>query len=342
MINFTKRALVRMIAFPAVIIAALMIMVFAGDSGDCERIELQNNYSRAAGELSGGLENMKNTLLKVKYSNCPQLSGELLDGLYNFALNASGERAREESEFPQVPLKNPLMLAGERTVSEEEAREIAIRITGVQTLALIAEEAGRMASYVFSDSGGSVTVAITKAGGHLSYLLGYREVESERISVSQAAQEARRYLERLGVIETGDIIETFHETRGGICRISFASMQGNITLYTDIIKVAVAMDNGEILSVDKRGWLINHVPGGRGLHEPALGAEEARGRVSPLLTVEGAKLCIISNNSEEILCYEFRCYAEDGRQILVYINADTGREERILLLEISADGTVVI
>ena len=32
----------------------------------------------------------------------------------------------------------------------------------------------------------------------------------------------------------------------------------------------------------------------------------------------------------------------DGRQMLVYINADTGKEEQILLLEISENGTLTV
>jgi hypothetical protein len=330
-----------MIAFPAVIIAALAAIILTGGfnvNNDCERIELYNNRRRAEGELCYSLESIKTTLLKVRYSNCPQLTGELLEGLYDYAVKASDCETLKHTDAEPPELHVPLMLIGAREVSAEEAHEAAVRASGAQGLTLIAEEAGRTPSYVFSS--GDVTAAVTKAGGFLSYMLSYREVEAERITASQAANEARRYLERLGIT---NIIETFHEIRDNICIIEFAGIQDNITLYTDIIKIAVAMDNGGVLSADKRGWLSNHEPNGRGIDEAALSIEEARARVSPLLTVEGAKLCIIrSGSGREVLCYEFRCYAEDGRQLLVYINADTGREERILLLEISGYGFIAV
>jgi hypothetical protein len=429
MINITKRALVRIIAFPAAIITALVIMIFTG-AAEAERVKsaLENNYSRAAAELNSSIENIKNTLLKAQYTGSQELLNELavrlerdasaakmslsqlpvsdlnlvntnkflsqagnyakalaltdyditaedhenLKLLYDYAVRLSEQLWRGdftaseppdiidgfrelEDTFADYPMliydgpfsdhimqKEPLMLIGAEIISEEEALQKAIRAYGVQSLSLTGEEAGRMPSYIFSDS--NTTIAITKAGGFLSYMLGYRAVEAERITTAQATEAARRYLEKLGITE---ISATYHETRNGVCIINFAGVQDNITLYTDLIKVGVAMDTGEILSVDKRGWLVNHNPNGRNVGEPRglplLSAEEARARLSPLLSVESAKLCIIpSDGMNERFCYEFRCTAPDGRQILVYINANTGREEQIFLLEIGRNGTLVV
>ncbi|MCL2638410.1 MAG: germination protein YpeB [Oscillospiraceae bacterium] len=423
MLNISKRAFVRIIAFTASIITVLLIMVLTGFAeAEQVKLELRNNQNRAAAELSRSFENIKNTLLKAQYSGSHEFLNELavrlgndtaaakanlaqlplsdlnlvntnkflsqvgnyakalalggaeisaedrenLKLLYDYAVllteqawDSGGEPPPDvtdgfkelEDTFAEYPMliydgpfsdhimqKEPLMLIGAGIISEEAALEKAVRISGAQGLTLLTEEDGRMASYVFAD--GSRTIAITKAGGHLSYMLGYRAVESERISASQATRAAKIYLEKLGVTE---IIETYYETRGGVCIINFAGKQGDITLYTDLIKVAVAMDTGEILSVDKRGWLVNHNPNGREINEPLLSAEQARARVSPFLTTESARLCIIpSDGMNERLCYEFRCVSQDGRQVLVYINANTGREEQIFLLEISQNGTLVV
>jgi len=232
--------------------------------------------------------------------------------------------------------KEPLMLKNTRIISLEQALEIAEKASGVSSLALITEEEGLMPSYVFGR--GNTTVAVTKQGGYVVYMLGNRTINSERITASQASSSAKKYLERLGIPE---VIETYYETRDGLCIINFAAVQGDVTLYTDLIKVGVAMDTGEVLSMDARGWLVNHTI--RELDEPLLTAEEARAFLSPLLTVASAKLCLIpSDGMREIFCYEFKCSAEDGRQILVYINADTGKEEQILLLEISRSGTLTV
>ena len=233
--------------------------------------------------------------------------------------------------------REPLMTHGMPHVGVEEARRIAGRISGRADLALLLEEEGRMPSYVFAN--GNMSIAITKAGGLLSYMLDYRAVEAERISPDQATVAARRFLERLGI--TG-ITETYHESRNGICIINFAGYRDGVTLYTELIKVGVALDTGEVLSVDARGWLTNRDPG-RVIHEPYLTEEEAREWLSPFLTIESAKLCVIpSDGLLELFCYEFKCTGQNGQQLLVYINADTGAEEQIFLLEISRNGTLVV
>ncbi|MDR2532971.1 MAG: germination protein YpeB [Oscillospiraceae bacterium] len=430
MINISKRRLTHLIAFPTAIIAALTIMLFMnGTEAEHAKRALENNYMRAAGELSRSLENIKNTLNKGMYSNSPAMMSELSIRLNNDAMAAKAnlaqlpvsdlnlintnrflsqvgnyskalsERAANDEEltaedrgnlvklydyaavlsesmwdngrllrdgavpppditdgfkemedtFDDYPMliydgpfsdhimqKEPLMLKNANPVSGDEAFQFAVFASGISSLVFMGEEEGRMPSYIFGN--GNTTVAVTKAGGYLSYMLGYRAVESERITAEQAADSAGRFLEKLGIT---DITGTYYETRDGICIINFAGIQGNVTLYTDLIKVGVAMDTGEILSVDARGWLVNHTK--RKLGEPLLSEQEAAALLSPLLTAEGAKLCVIpSDGMKERFCYEFRCSTEKGRQVLIYINADTGREERILLLEISNNGTLTV
>ncbi|MCL2696862.1 MAG: germination protein YpeB [Oscillospiraceae bacterium] len=327
MFNISKRVLVRIIAFPAAIIAALAVTVITESAEvKCVRIELHGSQMRAAAEFSHCLESIEETLLKVRYSNCSQMKGELLAELYNYAASTSDKMQNGETSCDEIKIitqKEPLMLSGGQIISEAEALEIATGISGAPNLALISEEAGGMPSYVFANS--STTIAVTKAGGHLSYMLGYREVEVRRITATQAVRAAEIYLERLGIIR---VVEIFHEIHDDVCIVYFAGAQAGITLYPDFIRVAVAMDTGEVLSVDKRDWLANHHPTGRDVGEPALSIEEARALISPLLTVESAKLCITAG---DVFCYEFRCFSEDGRQVFVYINANTGREEQILL-----------
>ena len=75
-----------------------------------------------------------------------------------------------------------------------------------------------------------------------------------------------------------------------------------------------------------RGYIMNK---GRNLDKPKLSEEEAMDKVSKDLKVESSKLCLIpSDGKNEIYTYEFKCTAPDGKPMLVYINADTGKEER--------------
>ena len=53
------------------------------------------------------------------------------------------------------------------------------------------------------------------------------------------------------------------------------------------------------------------------------------------------KLFLFSCGSS-IPCYELKCSDEKGREVKIYINADTGREEQILILMIDENGTLTI
>ena len=118
-----------------------------------------------------------------------------------------------------------------------------------------------------------------------------------------AIQKAQEYLENRGITS---MKESYYSTSGGVCTINFAYQQGSVTCYTDLIKVGVALDNGEVVMFDARGYLMNHQD--RALSSAALTKEQAQEKLSPYLTVQSASVALIpSDVGEENLCYEFLC-----------------------------------
>lgn len=232
--------------------------------------------------------------------------------------------------------KNPVMLEGEKEISEEEALRRAVKLTGADNLSRTGDESGKMPSYVFEND--RFTIAVTKNGGYFSYMLAGRAVNEQKITAGRATEIAGEYLERLGIMNAED---TYYEILGGVCIINFAAEQNDVTMYTDLIKIGVALDNGEILSFDMRGYLTNHRV--RDLPAPRISEEKAISLVSKNLRVLDADLCVIpSGGQNEIFCYEVQCTGESGQNVLVYINAVTGQEEQILLLQISKNGTLTV
>ena len=92
------------------------------------------------------------------------------------------------------------------------------------------------------------------------------------------------------------------------------------------------MDDGEILGFERKGLLgCNHYD--RDITEADISQSRAKESVSPRLEIVSGRLALIPTDGlEEKLCYEFRCRAENGRNVLVYINAQTAEEEQILIL----------
>ena len=235
--------------------------------------------------------------------------------------------------------RTPQLTADKKEVTRQEARQIAAKAAGVglDTLRDGSDEAGKMPCYVFTDNN-TRTISVTKQGGYVTYLLNSRQVSDARFGNEAAVKKAREYLTRLGI---GSMVETYYEVNGGLLTVNFAQSQGDVTIYPDLIKVSVALDTGEVVGYDARGYIVNHHE--RKLAKPKLTEAQAKKSLSTLLTVEKTSLAIVPTSGQnEVLTYEFKCKGQDGEQLLVYVNAATGAEEQILILVIDENGTLTV
>lgn len=234
--------------------------------------------------------------------------------------------------------KEPEMLKNQDEVTEKYALERASKVAQINQSQLEPTEGeqGKMPSYVFEGDG--VTVAITKNGGFVSYMLKSRSVKSTSISVNKAQNNAVDYLLTLGI---ENMKVTYYECYNNVMTINFASKQDDILCYTDLIKVSVALDNGEIIGFDARGYIVNHYL--RKFPEITVSEKNAQAKLSPLLTVKKTQLALIPTDSKgEVLCHEFLCTSTDNNEILVYIGVESGIEEDILILFKSENGVLTI
>ena len=111
-------------------------------------------------------------------------------------------------------------------------------------------------------------------------------------------------------------------------------------MYPDLIKVKVALDNGEILGFESTGYLNNHTE--RKISKNIISKDEAKKTLNKNLNIKSEQLAIIPTEYKtEILCYEFKGTVED-REFLVYINAETGVEEDILVIYNTPNGTLTM
>jgi len=106
------------------------------------------------------------------------------------------------------------------------------------------------------------------------------------------------------------------------------------------MKVKVALDNGEIVGFEGTSFVMNHHD--RKLEKPELSEKEALAKVNPQLKIESKRLAVIPLETlQEVLAYEFRGDL-NGDTFIVYINAITGEEERILKVIDTKSGPVTL
>lgn len=225
--------------------------------------------------------------------------------------------------------KTPQAVQGQPEVSTERARQTALRAAG-RELPELREENSALPCYVFHD-GVSVSAAVSRQGGRLCYLITDKpDTLTERLSYEQAAERARQFLEQQGYRSMKD---TYYQTDNGVMTLNFAYFepQAQAVCYPDLIKVEVSLEDGAILGMDARGYLVNHSE--RTLPEPAISPEQAAQSLSPMLEVQSQRLALIpSSGQKETLCYEFVCTSPTGDRVLCYRNCVTGAEEQLLLL----------
>jgi hypothetical protein len=81
----------------------------------------------------------------------------------------------------------------------------------------------------------------------------------------------------------------------------------------------------------------------RSLPTFGISQQQAAQQLSPLLQAESCRLALIpSAGRQERLCYEFLCRGSQERLVLVYLNAVTGAQEDLLLLQIGQNGTLTV
>lgn len=260
-----------------------------------------------------------------------------------------------EADFPQVPTliydgpfsehlssRTPQMLEGLPQVTEEEARRAAAAFAGLraEVFTPTSDGAGNLPAWGFSAlvDGGELYVEITKQGGQVLQMLSSRPVGEAALSRKEGVEQAAAFLEEHGY---RDMAPSYFLEGDGILTVHFAPVLDGVYCYPDLVKVGVALDNGDVVSFEAHGYLMKH--GAREPAAPAVPADEAAERVDTSLTVLSRQLALIPTGGEyEVLCHEFKCQNADGGHVLVYVNAATGQQERILLLLEDENGTLVI
>ena len=288
------------------------------------------------------------TITEEEYASLRQLSeyaSRLQESLRNadpdFSSGSSDNFKDTSDEFADYPTliydgpfsdhiaqRQPVFLEGEEELPQGNAQKCAADFLGVpqDELSHDGDTAGNLATYNFSR--GTQRITVSRLGGHVVSLIDAREAGEQTLDEEQAKAAAAAFLESRGMT---DMKESYYVVSDGVCTINYAYEQDGVICYPDLVKVSVALDNGGVVEYNASGFLMNHTD--RDLSQVSLTADEARGSVSPYLTPDEGRLALIPTAGlNEVLTYEFHCEGQNGEQVLVYINAETGYEEQILIL----------
>ena len=312
-------------------------------------LELENTLNQLSTDLNNGrikwgelkdegtkaFATQVSSITKDSFSNLEEnfheYSGLIYDGAFSEHITSAEKKG----------------LTGEE-IDEEKAKEIVKKFYGEDKIEKIDSngysENAEIPSFDFSvkmkENDNIATISVSKKGGHVIFANYNRTVNVETISQERANEIAKDFLNKHGYI---NVKETYYYKQNGIVTINYAYMQNSannqqVIIYPDLIKVKVALDDGSVLGIETSGYLNSHTT--RNLPTNIITKEKAKEVLNKDLQIESENLAIIPTKwNTEVFCWEFKGKVEDN-EFLVYINAETGKEEDILVIVNTADGTL--
>ncbi len=305
--------------------------------------ETMMTLSDYADTLFRSLDGLEAQLLNNHYSDLVSLQAQQA-GEKEASYNAFSEIETGFFNYPSLIYDGPFsdhmenvspkMLQEKPEISQQEAARKAAAFLGeekVLSVDFVAEGNGTIPIYSFTattkEENRTILIDVTRQGGYVISMLDLREVSPADLSYEEGVEICQAFLHAHGFDSMKD---SYYEMTDGIMTINFAAVQQDVILYPDLIKLKVAADTKEIIGFEAKGYLTHHQT--RQKLSPELSRTEAQQHLNPYLQPDKVTLCLIPmENGTEVLCYEVKGQFED-KNYLIYVNANTGQEEKILLV----------
>lgn len=306
-------------------------------------VELENTLNQLSEDLNSGrfewgeltkkgtvafaqqVDNISKESFSNMEENFHEYSGLIYDGAFSEHLTSNEKKGLTGEDIEEDVAKQKI----EEFIGKNNIKEI-------QSLGY--SENATIPVYDFSvinNNDETANISISKKGGHVVSMNANRDVKAETISQEEANSKGKEFLESKGFTS---MKETYYLKQDGIVTINYAYYQEGVVIYPDLIKVKVALDNGEVLGIETSGYLNNHTI--RNLEKVKITREQAKKDLNKDLEIISEGMAIIPTEwKTEILCYEFKGKV-DEKEFLVYINAENGREEDVLVITNTPNGTL--
>ncbi|MDQ0337766.1 spore germination protein [Caldalkalibacillus uzonensis] len=264
-----------------------------------------------------------------------ELSKDILDGIETLNKQVEGyietEWGAEEPKYTEIQSQKGKLIKGQEISKNEALKKVQAFLGLKGDLDAKVEEAGGREVETYKlrfdhpERDSTVTVDVSKKGGHILWFLDSRDIEQTEIGLYDAQQKALDFLEQRDITSMV-AVESDQYDNVGI--FDFVRVEDEIRIYPDLIRVKVALDNGDIIGYEALGYVLNHQADYH-ISEPKITLEEAKKNVNGNLKVMEEHLSVVELDAGEYqLCYELLGTIEN-ETYRIFINAENGREEKV-------------
>ena len=169
-------------------------------------------------------------------------------------------------------------------------------------------------------------VEVSQNGGHILQFYQTRSIREPQFTAKQAVARAEELLQNLHFSDMA-CIDAITDDR--TADLTFVPKQNNIYIYSDMVKIQMALDDNSILNFDQTSYATRHHP--RNLPVPAISQEQLLENRNPNFQVEEVRLALIPDeySVRALLTWEIRGSVV-GEHFSIFTDASTGQELRIV------------
>lgn len=307
-----------------------------------------SSYSKSV--LSTNIPDNFDAQITQFFSTCRQVNKHLSDAqdqirtqdlsLAHFEQAQGIFSSREQSliDYPAVIFDGPFSDSQIESTPKETKSEVSVEEATQKlknlgfALEFAGESGGDIPCYLFSSQNESAL--ITKQGGILlSYVSSYESTQTSA-NESSLLLIAKNFASLL----SSNAVVVWQEAYGNDYVFNFAPKIDNTTIYPDLFKIKVSFD-GRITGIEARGFYINNRE--RTIDTPSISLDDAKKVLKQGFSIETSRLCLISLNEQDVLCWEFfGKYAE--LDYAIYVSATTGRQETEFRIISTQTGKMVV
>ncbi|NLC68772.1 MAG: germination protein YpeB [Clostridiaceae bacterium] len=183
----------------------------------------------------------------------------------------------------------------------------------------------------------TAVIDVTQKGGHPFWMIYNRPVSEKKIDIDKAKEMGKAFLESRGF---DTMVDTYYLSEDNTATINYAYKQGDVVVYPDLVKLKVALDTGEVIGLEAKGYLSSHRT--RDIPSPKVTKEQALAKINRRVNIVSSGLAIIPTDYKtELFTYEFKGRF-NNQDFIIYINALTGREENVLVIIDTPNGILTM
>ena len=178
---------------------------------------------------------------------------------------------------------------------------------------------------------------ISKIGGNLIMFSYAGSCQSTVIGEETAIENALAFIEKLQI---ENMQEVWINLANNVYTINFATRQGDVVIYPDMIKVKVCAETGKVIGFEATEYYTNHTQ--RAIATPSITKEMARQKLIDGFNAKGVRKALVPiGEKAEKLCYEF--YGEvDNQTYYIYIDANNGKQVQMFKVVEGTEGTFLM